>query len=264
MRKLDDEKGRGTTTRSWRCWLPLIALAAIMATVFALGWHRHLTLENIAAHRAELKAFLAAHTILAPLVYFAVYTIAIALSLPGGLVLTLTGGLLFGCLFGGVLVVFAATLGATIVFLIARSSGSDALVEQAGPWLVKLRDGFKANALSYLLFLRLVPAFPFWLVNLAPAVLGVPLKTYVLGTFIGIIPGSFAFASVGAGLDSVIASAEAEHAACIAAKGAHNCTLSLNAGSLITKELFLAFCLLGLVALLPTVLKKWRMRNAAT
>ncbi len=254
-------RGRG---RAWaRRWVPLIALGAIMALVFAMGWHRQLTLENIAAHRQTLKSFLSTHAVLAPLIYAAIYTVVVALSLPGALALTLTGGLLFGCLLGGTLAVIAATSGATVVFLIARSSLGDALTHKAGPWLAKLRAGFQKDALSYLLFLRLVPAFPFWLVNLAPALLGIPLKTYVIGTFIGILPGTFAFASAGAGLDSIIAAAKAEHAACVTAKGAQLCTLHINAGSLVTKELLLAFVLLGFIALIPTVLKRWRARNAA-
>lgn len=253
-----------TTGLAWtKRWLPLIALGAIMALVFGMGWHRQLTLENIATHREALKAFLAAHAVLAPLIYMAVYTAVVALSLPGGLVLTLAGGLLFGCLLGGCLAVVAATLGATMVFLIARSSVGDALAHKAGPWLAKLRAGFQKDALNYLLFLRLVPAFPFWLVNLAPALLGIRLKTYVIGTFFGILPATFAFASVGAGLDSIIAAAKAEHAACVAAKGEQLCALQINAGSLITRELLLAFVLLGLIALIPTVLKRWRERDAA-
>ena len=107
-----------------------------------------------------------------------------------------------------------------------------------------------------------MPAFPFWLVNLAPALLGVPLGTYVIATFLGIIPGTFAFASVGAGLDSVITSAKADYAACIAAKGATACKLTVNAGSLITKELVLAFVALGVTALIPVVLKKWKNARA--
>jgi len=244
-------------------WVPLLVLGAIMALVFGMGWHRQLSLENIAAHRYALKSFLAAHVVLAPLLYAALYAAVVALSLPGALVLTLAGGLLFGCVLGGLLAVVAATLGATIVFLIARSSLGDTLSLKAGPWLARLRAGFQKDALSYLLYLRLVPAFPFWLVNLAPALLGIPLRTFVIGTVIGILPGTFAFASAGAGLDSIIAAAKAEHAACVAAKGAQSCTLSINAGSLVTKELLLAFALLGLIALIPTVLKRWRARDAA-
>lgn len=228
-----------------------------MALVIGMGWHQHLTLERIVLHRALLKQYLAENAIIAPLFYMTLYIVVVALSLPAGLVLTLTGGLLFGWFLGGLMAVFSATVGATIIFLAARSSLGEALGEKAGPWLQKLRDGFKENALSYLLFLRLVPLFPFWLVNLAPAVLGVPLGTYMLGTFIGIIPGTFAIASAGAGLDSVVAAAAHQHAVCVAAKGADACELKIDAGSLATKELLIA-ALLGVVALAPIAIKKWK------
>lgn len=240
-------------------WLPLLVICAATVLVFAMGWHRQLSLERIVIHRAALKELLAGNSAAPPLAYVAIYAVAIALSLPVGLVLTLVGGLLFGWLFGGLCAVTGATIGATIIFLAARSSLGEALGEKAGPWLVKLREGFKENALSYLLFLRLVPLFPFWLVNLAPAVLGVPLGTYVLGTFIGIIPGTFAIASAGAGLDSIIAAAQVDYAACVAAKSADACRLTINAGSLATRELLIA-ALLGLVALVPIAFKKWKMR----
>jgi len=240
-------------------WVPLLLICLAMGLVYALGWHRYVTLEQIATHRAALKAFLADHAILAPLLYVSLYVVAISLSLPTGLVLTLTGGLLFGWLLGGLCAVVGATIGATIIFLAARSSLGEALGEKAGPWLTKLREGFKDNALSYMLFLRLVPVFPFWLVNLAPAVLGVPLKVYVIGTVLGIIPGTFAIASAGAGLDSIIASAQAEYDACVAARGVDLCKLEIHAGSLATRELLIAV-VLGFVALIPVVYKTWRVR----
>ena len=108
-----------------------------------------------------------------------------------------------------------------------------------------------------------MPAFPFWAVNLVAAILGVPLKTYVVGTFFGIIPATMAFASLGAGLDSVIAAAKVEHAQCVAAHGAEACKFSLNASSLVTRELILAFVLLGLVALMPVAYKRWRNMHGA-
>jgi uncharacterized membrane protein YdjX (TVP38/TMEM64 family) len=191
----------------------------------------------------------------------AVYTLLVALSLPCGLVLTTAGGLLFGWLGGALAAMAGATLGATIVFLIARTAVGDMLSERAGPWLGKLSEGFRKDALSYMLFLRLIPAFPFWFVNIAPAVLGVPLKTFVLGTVVGIAPATFAFASAGAGLDSVILAAKNKHAACVASKGAEACPLKLSASSLLTKELITALVLVGLVALLPVALKKWKHRR---
>ncbi|MGH6814418.1 MAG: TVP38/TMEM64 family protein [Hyphomicrobiaceae bacterium] len=257
-----DNMKKPAATGTPKRFLPLIVLAAIMASVFAMGWHRHLTLDNIAANRDALRTLIDRHQVLAILAYVGLYAAAIALSLPGGAVMTMAGGLLFGWLAGGFAAIVAATIGATVVFLVAKTALGETLAEKAGPWLVKLREGFQDNALSYLLFLRLVPAFPFWLVNLAPALLGVTLGTYVLGTFVGIVPGTLAFASVGAGLDSVIAAAQADFAACVAAKGASACKLTVSAGSLITKELLLAFALLGMAALIPVALKKWSKRHA--
>jgi uncharacterized membrane protein YdjX (TVP38/TMEM64 family) len=245
-----------------RRYLPLLVLAGAMGLVFAMGWHRQLTLEGIAANRDALQATIASNRALAILAYIGLYAAVVALSLPGASVMTLSGGLLFGWLFGGLAAIVGATIGATAIFLIAKTAFGGTLRAKAGPWIAKLQDGFKEDAMSYLLFLRLVPAFPFWLINLAPALLGVPLSTYVIATFIGIIPGTFAFASVGAGLDSVIASAKAEFTSCVAAKGAAACKLTINAGSLITKELLLAFVALGVTALIPVALKKWRNTRA--
>jgi uncharacterized membrane protein YdjX (TVP38/TMEM64 family) len=221
-----------------------------------MGWYKVLTLENIAANCDALHQAVAEHRNLVLSAYVAIYVAVAVLSLPGTAIMTLTGGLLFGWLFGAVAAVVGATAGATLVFLIARSAFSETLARKAGPLLGRVRDGFQCNALSYLLFLRLVPAFPFWAVNLAPALLGVRVRTYVIGTLIGIIPGTLAIASVGAGLDAVIASAEAEYAACTAAKGPAACTLAIHTGSLLNTRLLAALVLLGVVALLPVLLRK--------
>lgn len=234
---------------------PLALLAAVMVLVFSQGWHHYLSLAVIAENRDALQAFVSDHFVLALLAFAALYVVVVALSVPGGALLSITGGFLFGWFTGGLLSVAAATLGAGIIFLIAKTSLSEMLVARAGPWLEKLRAGFQDNALSYLLFLRLVPAFPFWLVNLAPAVLGVPLGVYVLGTFFGIIPGTFAFAFLGSGLDSIIEAQKAAYDACLAAADAA-CRFVLNPGALLTRELILAFVVLGVVALIPVAVKK--------
>jgi uncharacterized membrane protein YdjX (TVP38/TMEM64 family) len=234
-----------------------------MGVVWLMGWHNVLTLENIAANRNSLHQAVAHHRSLALLAYVALYIAVAGLSLPGGTILTLTGGLLFGWLAGSAAAVVGATAGATIVFLIVRSALSEVLTRKAGPLLGKVRHGFQRNALSYLLFLRLVPAFPFWAVNLAPALLGVTVRTYVIGTLIGIIPGTLAIACVGAGLDTAIASAEAEYAACMAAKGPAECTLAIHAGAVMSTPLIAGLILLGVVALLPILLRKGRKRAAA-
>ncbi|MFZ4808572.1 MAG: TVP38/TMEM64 family protein [Hyphomicrobiaceae bacterium] len=257
----------GTPIRfQWRRWLPLVVLAAAMATVLGMGWHRYLTFESIALHHAMLRAFIDQNLVLAVAAYALGYVAVVALSLPGGLVMTVAGGLLFGWIVAVPVITIAATLGATIVFLVARSSFGAALGERAGPWLAGLREGFRENALSYLLFLRLVPIFPFVVVNLAPAFLGVSLTTYVLGTFLGIIPATLAFAIVGSGLSSVVAAQSAAHAACLERAQADVtvvCKIGVDAGSLVTNELLAAFVLLGIVALIPVFAKRWSKRHAA-
>jgi uncharacterized membrane protein YdjX (TVP38/TMEM64 family) len=139
----------------------------------------------------------------------------------------------------------------------------DMLASRAGPLLGKLRDGFSRTALNYMLFLRLVPAFPFWLVNLAPALLGVSLRSYVVGTFLGIIPGTLAIASMGVGLDAVIAAAKADLVSCVAAQGAAACELSIKPGALLNAQLVAALVLLGIVALLPLLIRRRRRRDSA-
>lgn len=249
-------------TSQFKRWLPLGVILAVMSLVFAMGWHKLLTFENLALQRDALRAYVSAHTVVALAMFMAAYIAVVALSLPGASVLTITGGLLFGVWLGAPAVVIAATTGATIIFLIARTSLGAALAERAGPWLDRFRAGFEKEGLSYMLFLRLVP-FPFFIINLAPALLGVPLRTFVIGTFLGIIPGTVAFSYLGHTLDRIVVDAKTAYDVCIAAKGAANCTLSIELSALPFKQILLALTLIGLVALIPPFLKKWRDRNAA-
>ena len=248
---------------SLRRLLPLLVLLALVGLAFAFDLHTLLSLRTVADNREALTGLVAANMALAVVAFMAVYVAVVALSLPGGALLTVTGGFLFGPWLGAAATVIGATAGATIVFLIAKTSFGEPLAARAGPWLEKLRAGFRKDALSYLLFLRLVPAFPFWLVNLAPAMLGVGLGTYVIGTFFGIMPGSLAFSFVGAGLDSIIVAQQEAHAACIAAKGSDAaCSFELDAGALLTPEILAAFVALGAVALIPVALRRLRRRKA--
>jgi uncharacterized membrane protein YdjX (TVP38/TMEM64 family) len=249
-----------------RRWLPLALLVVAAGAVFVMGWHHYLDFKTIGLNYEALRVFIAANMASAIGLYFVIYVFVVALSLPGALVLTLAGGLLLGWKIAAPITVIAATAGATIVFLVARSSLGTVMASRVGPWLARLRDGFAENALSYLLFLRLVPAFPFVVVNLAAAALGVPLRTYVLGTFLGIIPGTTAFTVAGAGLGSVIKAQNRSYHACRAAMPADpgtSCPYRIDTGALLTKELIVAFVLLGVVALIPVALKKWRARHAA-
>lgn len=246
-------------------WLPLAVIVAVAALVFAMGWHRLLSLKVIGLNYDHLRHYIEANVALSLAVYAALYVSVVALSLPGAAAMTLAGGLLFGWQLGAPVTIVAATIGGTILFLVARSSFGEALAARAGPAVAKLRAGFQADALNYMLFLRLVPLFPFFVVNLAAAVLSVPLVTFVVGTFIGIIPGTTAYAVAGAGLGSVIRAQNAGYAECLAKPGASeaSCPYTVDTSRLVTPELIAAFAMLGLVALIPVVLKKWRERNAA-
>jgi len=254
------------TALAWlrRLW-PLLLLLAGMALVFAMGWHRYLTLQELVTRREALSAAIAGHTILAVLAFMAIYAATVALSLPGAAVLTLAGGFLFGWFWGGLASMLAASAGAVLVFLIARTALGEPLAARAGPWLAKLRQGFQEDAFNYLLFLRLVPIFPFWLVNLAPALLGVSLWTYTLATVIGILPGSFAYSIVGKGLDSVIVAQQAAHQSCLAKMGSDAeelCPFVLEPRALVTHGLIVGFVALGLVALIPIAVKRFRRKPA--
>lgn len=243
-------------------WLPLLVIAAAMAFVLAMGWHRQLTFENLALRRGELADFVARHLLAAVALYVVLYIVVVALSLPGAGVLSIGGGMLFGVWIAAPAIIVAATTGAVIIFLVTRSSLGAALAERAGPWLEKFRSGFEKEGLSYMLFLRLMP-FPFFIINLVPAVLGVPLRTFVIGTFFGIIPATFAFAYLGDTLDRVITDARAAHDACVSKSGAAACKLTVDVSTLPFRQIAVALVLIGLVALIPPVLNRWRARHAA-
>jgi uncharacterized membrane protein YdjX (TVP38/TMEM64 family) len=184
-------------------FLPLAVLVLAIVVVFASGLDDYLSFEQLRQNREQLLEFVDRHAVLAPLLFMVIYAAVIALSIPGGAVLTMAGGFLFGVALGTLYVVVAATVGASLVFLAAKTALGDSLRRKAGPWMRRMEHGFRENALNYLLFLRLIPVFPFWLVNLVPALLGVPFLTYVGATFVGIIPGTLVYASVGNGLGAV-------------------------------------------------------------
>ena len=228
-----------TTSALLKRLIPLVILLGGLATFFGFGLDRYISFDALRDNREVLLTLVEQYGLLASLAYMAMYATVVALSLPGGAVLSITGGFLFGAVWGTVHIVLSATLGATLLFLIAKTSLGDPLRARAGPWLQKMQAGFQENALSYLLVLRLVPLFPFFVVNLVPAFLGVALSTYVLGTFIGIIPGAFVYASVGAGLGSLFAAGGA-----FSAKG------------ILTPQILVALVGLAVLALIPVVYKK--------
>jgi len=226
-----------------RLW-PLLVLVAGLVAFIAFGGDRFLTLDSLRLYRADLGEYVAHHTVFTAICYMTAYGVMVAFSLPGALIMTVTCGFLFGSIVATGMVTIAATIGATAIFLIAKTALGDPLRARAGPALLKMEAGFQENAFSYLLILRLIPLFPFFLVNLVPAFLGVRLRDFVLATFFGIIPATFVFAQVGTGLDSLLESGE-----------------DLSAGSILSPDILAAMVGLAILSALPLIYKKVKARS---
>ncbi len=241
-----------------RRWLPLLVLACLIALAYGFGLRNYFTLETVAQNRAVLEDYVRDHQLLALLIYCVVYIVVVALSLPGAGILSIAGGFVFGWALSGTVTIVAATIGAVIVFQIVKTSLGASIAERAGPFVQKLSAGFQHDAFNYMLFLRLVPAFPFFAVNAVAGLSRMNLRVYTIATFIGIIPGSYAFAWLGRGLGSVIDAQTVAHDMCVAKKGLANCPFEISTASLITPQLLFAFAALGTVSLIPIIFKKWK------
>lgn len=253
-----DSPPRRSGRLSWNRLWPLAAIAALMVVVYASGAHRHISLDAIIRNHERLEASVEANLARSALAYLALYAVAVAVSFPGASLVTILGGFLFGATMGTALTVVAATVGASVIFLAAKTSLGGVLRERAGRFAQRFAQGFNENAFSYLLFLRLVPLFPFWLVNIAPALFDVKLRTYVTATAVGIIPGTLAYTLVGDGLGGLIAAQEAANPGCVDAG-----TCSIEISALFTPGLLAAILALSAAALIPVALKRWRAGRAA-
>jgi len=243
--------------------LPLLAVGLFAVIAFVAFGQGGISLEALVSNREAIGAFVAEHRILALLSYIGLYIATVALSVPGGTLLTVSGGFLFGVAIGASAAVIGATIGATLIFLLARSALGEPLLRRAGPRAQQLAQGFRADAFSYLLFLRLVPAFPFFLVNLVPAFAGVRLGPFVAATALGVIPASLVYAFAGTGLDSIITAQKNSYQDCLAA-GRTDCLLSFDARDVLTPHLLGALVALGLLALVPVVVRRLRARQRAS
>ena len=228
----------------------LIAIALALAIVFRV--HERLSLNTLYEQGQALDAFVAANLALALALYVLVYAAAVTISLPGAGILTMSGGFLFGALIGGATAWIGATIGATLIFLAARTAFGDLLRARASGWLERLSAGFRDNAFNYLLILRLTPVAPFFVVNLAPAFFNVSLRAYVLATLIGMIPGAFVYASVGAGLRAALRTG--------AASDPNDAVRAI----LSSPAVFGPILALIALALIPVLIKALRRPNAGT
>lgn len=234
-------------------WGALGVIALLLAIGYWVGIFEHFGLSSFIKHRQEVGAFVDDNFIVAGIGFILLYAGLVAISFPGASFLTIASGFFFGGIVGGMFAVIGATIGAVIIFIIARTSFGDFLKEKAGPFVNKMIEGFKKDAFQYLLTLRLVPVFPFWALNIVPALLDMKVKPYALATFIGIIPGTFTYAYIGTGMDSIIADVAEKQPGCADAG-----TCTLNFGSLVTTEILIAITMLGVISILPVVVKKLR------
>jgi len=241
---------------------PLIGLILLGGLVYYAIGRQELTLEALVRQRTAIDGFVTAHRILAVLAFIGVYIAAVALSVPGALLLTVAGGFLFELVTGAAAAVVGATAGATFIFLVARSALGEPLLRRVGPRASQLAQGFRNDAFSYLLFLRLVPAFPFFLVNIVPAFAGVRLAPFVAATALGIIPGSIIYAYAGTSLDSIIAAQKATYELCVAA-GRSGCQMSFDPRDILTPHILGALLALALLALVPVAVRRLRGRRSA-
>jgi uncharacterized membrane protein YdjX (TVP38/TMEM64 family) len=233
------EASRGVRLRRL---IPFALLVLAGIAFVAAGGRHYLTFASLAENGDRLCSLVQHWGFVAALFYVALYAVLVALSVPGGAMLTIAGGFLFGTWLGAACAVIGATAGAIGVFLAART-GFGGLAQRAGPAVGKLEAGFRADGFNYLLVLRLMPIFPFWLVNLVPALVGVKLPTFALATFLGIIPGSFVYASIGNGLGSVVEEPDT--------------------GILLRPSILLPAAGLAVLALVPVIYKHWRVKKNA-
>jgi uncharacterized membrane protein YdjX (TVP38/TMEM64 family) len=220
----------------------------VVLIVIALVWSgvlKHLSLHELHERHGQLAAYVKAQPAPSVLIYLAVYVAAVGLSLPAPLVMTLTGGFLFGPWLGGVLAALSCTGGASIAFLIARLTVGDALEHDVGPRVKAFEEGVKKDALFYLITLRLLPIMPFWLVNVAAGLLSIRLSTFCIATLIGIFPVSLIYAGIGSGLGRIF-----------------NSGARLDIHALITPSLVLPLAGLALLSFLPILYHWWRGRSS--
>jgi uncharacterized membrane protein YdjX (TVP38/TMEM64 family) len=213
-------------------------VAALIALFFAFDLGRFLTLESLKNNRDALTAFYQKNQFVTAGIFIAIYIIQTALSLPGAAVLSLAAGAIFGVVIGTVYVNIGATIGAALAFLVARYLFHDMIQNKFGARLEKINRELETRGFNYLLFLRLVPLFPFFLINLGAGLTKVPLRTFLFGTMIGIIPGSFVFCNAGASLATITSISE-----------------------IASPRVLGSFALLGLFALVPVLYQKFKRKQ---
>jgi uncharacterized membrane protein YdjX (TVP38/TMEM64 family) len=231
--------------RSVRRFWPLGLLLVAIAAAWASGLPQQISWDSLARNHAALSAWVAAHPVAAPSLYVLIYAVAAGLAFPESAVLTVAAGLLFNTLFGGLLALIGSSIGAIALFLAVRYHLADAIAARGGRFLDRIRPGLEQNGFSYLLAIRLLPAFPFWLVNIAAGLSGMRLLPYAAATLIGAAPATFIYASIGAGLGDILAAGGRP-----------------DFGIIFTPHILGPLLALAALSLLPIAWRRWKRSNA--
>jgi uncharacterized membrane protein YdjX (TVP38/TMEM64 family) len=189
-------------------WIPLLIIAIALIGFFLSDLPEYFTLQSLKAHEKQLMLFISSHPILSPFIYIALYALTVIFLLPVGVFLSIAGGFFFAHPLSEIYILIASTLGACIVFLLAKGPCRDLFLKKAGHRLKKLEKNFKKNDASFLLFLRVIPLSPFWLVNMGCAFLGVRLWTLAWTTIVGNIPSTVINSEIGTKLGTIFRSGQ--------------------------------------------------------
>lgn len=224
---------------------PLAVLAILLAAALASGLAGHLSIETLQAKGQALQAFARERPVQCATLYVLLYVLVVSISLPGALIMSLSAGFLFGPLGGG-LALTGVTGGSTVVYLACRTAFGDFLRRRPHPLLARIEEGFRTDAFAYLLTLRLIPAFPLLLVNVASGLMNIPLRTYLLASVLGMAPSSFVYAGIGSGLGHLFARGE-----------------PVVLSTLASPRIYLPIIGMGLLALAPPLWRAVRRRRVA-
>jgi uncharacterized membrane protein YdjX (TVP38/TMEM64 family) len=224
-------------------FIPLLILASTGLIIWQTGVYNDISLDNLKENQLFLKEYVRNNRLFSSLLFSFLYFIIVSLSIPVATILTLVGGFLFGQIIGTICVVISASFGACSIFLSTKLASKNSAKKEHGTWVQKMKTGFSENAFSYMLTLRLIPIFPFVVVNIVAGVLQIPLRTFFFGTLLGIIPGSYIYTSVGVAMQTLI--------------NEDNFTPM----SLLSPDIFIALSGLGTLAFLPIIYKIYKKRS---
>lgn len=218
--------------------LLVILIITIIIVIRGMGWHQYLTFENLKKNKDSLQHSVSEYYVMSAILFITIYIIVTGFSIPGATILTLSAGFLFGAIFGTIYVNIGATVGATIAFLFSRYLIGDWVQKKYKEKLAKFNKELEVNGYGYLLTLRFIPIFPFFLINIFAGLTKISVKTFIWTTSVGILPGSFVYAFAGSQL-----------------------TYIESPRDIVSGKIIIAFVLLGLFAILPVIIRHARNRK---